>query len=284
MAGMNPDALFAALDLDGDGRLPRDQLTRAALEQGWHWREAPLFALLDLAAVREPLTAERFAALWRRLERDPRGPYGAVLEALPRPGAPRRAISGDVPAALLVIDPQRSFTEGAWMRSIGSRGAHEVAPIRRAFERCGTLLRAAWGQRSIAVTRCPFPPGSYGWDAAVADAIPPDAPYFIKPGNSALWPPTNGVAEWVAALLEAGIDTLQIAGCTLNSCVRVTAVALQQRFGRRGLQVVVGPDLTGARASNYAPSPEFGGRSSVETALEEMAAAGVRITAARGST
>ncbi len=36
-------------------------------------------------------------------------------------------------AALLIIDPLRSFTEGAWMQSIGDGAAKEVAPIVNAF-------------------------------------------------------------------------------------------------------------------------------------------------------
>jgi nicotinamidase-related amidase len=104
-----------------------------------------------------------------------------------------------------------------------------------------------------------------------------DQPYFIKPGNSVLWPPTNGFGDWVAGLLRRGRKTLVMGGCTLNSCVRVSAVETQQRFGPDGLQVVVDLGLSAARAGNYVRSALFGDRSSVESAVREMAEQGVRV-------
>ena len=68
-----------------------------------------------------------------------------------------------------------------------------------------------------------------------------------------------------------------IAGCTLNSCVRVSAVETQRLFGPRGLRVLGDLGLSGARVGNYRRSAEFGGHSSVETAVREMEAAGVRV-------
>ena len=43
-------------------------------------------------------------------------------------------------AALLVIDPQRSFTQGVWMQSIGDEAAVDVEPIAAAFKNCSRLL------------------------------------------------------------------------------------------------------------------------------------------------
>ena len=47
------------------------------------------------------------------------------------------------------------------------------------------------------------------------------------------------------------------------------------------MQVVVDLSLCGARTGNYARSEMFGGRSSVESAVREMMAAGVRVMARR---
>jgi hypothetical protein len=44
-------------------------------------------------------------------------------------------------AAILIIDPQKSFTQGAWMRSIGAGADIDVSPIRMAFENCTEVLR-----------------------------------------------------------------------------------------------------------------------------------------------
>lgn len=194
-----------------------------------------------------------------------------VTAALAAPGVRRSARA----AALLVIDPQRAFTEGVWMRSIGPGAAQDVAAIRLAFRNCGWLLRRCGAQLAVGVTRCPFPPESYVWGAEVAGAFPETQPYLIKPGNSALWPPTNGFVDWVAGLLRAGYHELVVAGCTLNSCVRVTALETQRTFGGRGLQVTVDLSLCGARVGNYAPSPLFGGACPVHAALRELHDAGV---------
>jgi len=184
-------------------------------------------------------------------------------------------------AAMLVIDPQRSFTRGAWMRSFGdgAQAERQVAPIRAAFEGCARLLRRARLGAEAMLTRCPFPPESYDWDDRVAELVDRTQLYFVKPGNSVLWPTTNGFREWVDLLLEQGRSTLVMGGCTLNSCLRVSSVEVQRELGPRGLQVVVDLSAAGARLESYAPSGRYGGLSSVESAVEEMIAAGVRVAA-----
>ena len=180
-------------------------------------------------------------------------------------------------AALLIIDPQRSFISGTWMQSIGTDGPRQVGPIKLAFEHGAKLLGEIDQDASVMFTRCPFPPTSYRWHDIVDVLLAPDQPYFVKPGNSVLWPPTNGFADWVRLLLKEGIETLVMGGCTLNSCVRVSAIENQHRFGKDGLQVIVDLSICGARLDNYVQSSVFGGRSSVEAAVTEMTANGVRI-------
>jgi len=199
--------------------------------------------------------------------------YRALLDGLeePRPGIS----PGD--AALLILDPQRSFTAGAWKLSVGADAESEVEPIRLAFEHCGALLDRGRTHIETMFTRCPFPPDSYDWDERIARVVDVSQLYFVKPGNSALWPPTNGFQEWLDDLVQRGKSTLVIGGCTLNSCVRVSAVESQQYAGFRGLQIVVDLHLCGARTSNYLRSPMFGGVSSVESAVREVIAAGVRV-------
>ena len=255
--------LFSHLDRDGDGLLSRDDLQGTALEERWGWRQAPALAVLDRLCLEGPLEEPAFDRVLGSLQRD--GPYGSVLLAAPPP-----PVEHDT--ALLIIDPQRSFTEGAWAHAVGLPG---VEPIRRAFERCATRVGEASGV-DLAFTRCPFPVDSYGWDRGMDKVLPPEQPYFVKPGNSALWPPTNGVAAWLAARQDQGATRLHIGGCTLNSCVRVTATEIRQQFPT--LRIWVELDLCGARAANHRPSPEFGGLSSVEAAIQEMEAAGVVVS------
>ncbi len=181
--------------------------------------------------------------------------------------------------AMLVIDPQRSFTRGSWAQSLGPDGAIEIQPIRLAFESCARLLRDHRPLPETMFSRCPFPPDSYDWDEPLRSLLPGDQCYFVKPGNSVLWPPTNGFERWASRLLDRGRTTLVMAGCTLNSCVRVSAIETQQLLGPRGLQVVVDLSLAGARLGNYLRSPQFGGRSSVQAAVHQIRDAGVTVTA-----
>jgi nicotinamidase-related amidase len=199
--------------------------------------------------------------------------YGAVLEQL---DWARPALwSGE--AALLIIDPQRSFSSGAWMRSIGQNAEHEVMPIRLAFNNCARLLRAFYQSVEVMFTRCPFPPASYDWDEGLDGIVAPAQLYFVKPGNSAMWPPSNGYRQWVEGLRKRGKKTLVMGGCTLNSCLRVSAIETQTCLQNEDLEVVVDLSLCGARTQNYLKSPLFNGMSSVESAIREMTASGVTV-------
>jgi hypothetical protein len=126
-------------------------------------------------------------------------------------------------------------------------------------------------------TRCPFPPGSYDWDDRLADIIDSRQIYFIKPGNSVLFPPSNGFRQWAARCIDHGIKTLVLGGCTLNSCVRVSSIEIRQLFRDNDLRVVVDLSICGARLRNYSPSPLYGGISAVASAVSQMAAAGVQV-------
>jgi len=201
------------------------------------------------------------------------GDYAAALERL---NVCRRGVRSDE-TALLIIDPQRSFTSGAWMWSMGPSGLLEVTPIRLAFENCAALLNAVYQRVEVMFTRCPFPPESYGWDERLEGIIDPGQLYFIKPGNNVLMPRSNGCREWMEGVIGSGIKTLVMGGCTLNSCVRVSAIETRNSFRYKGLDVVVDLSLCGARSSNYINSPQFGGMSSVEFAIREMTASGVGV-------
>lgn len=319
--------LFDILDLDQDGELSRSELFTAARTLRWHWREAPLFALLDWLTVSTPLTRDRFMEAFQKVAKDPMGPYGNVLRTVKGTrgfhpdGGPEsdifRTSERDEPyelsaagateylsanagvdvsesydrllssfdivplsrstAALLIIDPQRSFTEGVWMRSIGHRAAQDVAPIRLAFDRCAAVLRRLYGRLEIMFSRCPFPPESYGWYTPLEEILDRSQPYFIKPGNSILFPRTNGFREWIDRCIDEGKRSLVIGGCTLNSCVRVSSTETQALFPLNRLQVIVDVSLCGARGRNYRPSPEFGGDSAAASAVAQMTDAGVAV-------
>ncbi len=181
-------------------------------------------------------------------------------------------------AALLIIDPQRSFTRGVWMKSIGSKAELEIKPIQLAFEKCARFLNKNYRFIETMFTRCPFPPCSYDWDDAFTGIIDTKQLYFIKPGNSVLFPTTNGFREWVESFINDGKKILVIAGCTLNSCIRVSSIETQKYFKESKLQVVVDLSLSGARASSFLQSSIYGGLSAVESAVSEMIDAGVRVT------
>ena len=181
-------------------------------------------------------------------------------------------------AALLIIDPQRSFTKGVWMQSIGSKAELEVKPIQLAFEKCAQFLNQNHKFIETMFTRCPFPSCSYDWDDAFTGIIDTQQLYFIKPGNSVLFPTTNGFREWVERVIDDGRKILVIAGCTLNSCVRKSSIETQKYFKNRKLQIIVDLSLSGARTSRFIPSSLYGGLSAVESAIREMTGAGVQVT------
>lgn len=334
---MTADEFFDILDSDSDGVISRADLFDAALKLGWHWPEAPLYAVLDRLAVPGGISGSDFRAYMNIMARDPSGPYGEVLrraspfsqplspeETASRDDAPVEDTRAEDPesrsgedrfdalvrtlediaggavarryeafirkkcglsplklnpkeSALLIIDPQRSFTAGAWKRSIGANAVFEVKPLRQAFDNIASFLGAGGTRVEIMFTRCPFPPGSYGWDEGVESAISEPQPYFVKPGNSVMRPPTNGFREWVVNLLGRGKTTLVLGGCTLNSCIRVSAVEIARSFGASGLRVVVDAGLCAARTGNFSPSDLFGGASPAETAVDQMLDAGVEV-------
>ena len=327
---MLADELFELLDLNHDGGVSRSELHTAAEKLGWHWHEAPLFALLDLLTIQNPIPRKQFTAIVNQIEKDPMGPYGNVLlksphfseksppeiETLP-PRYPLEAVTttnskiireNDLIAAiektagkdiatgyqslinaletyrisidngaLLIIDPQRAFTEGVWMQSIGDGAAIDVEPLIIAFNNCADILNVYYGRMEIMFTRCPFPPGSYGWDDSLDGVISNRQHYFIKPGNSVLFPPLNGFKEWVERCIESGKNTLVLGGCTLNSCVRVSSIDTLTFFKDMDLEVVVDLGICGARLRNFSPSAMYGGMSAVSSALRQMAAAGIRV-------
>lgn len=178
---------------------------------------------------------------------------------------------------MLVLDPQRAFTRGVWMRSIGSGAEADVEPIGYAFGQCADSLIQNDGKMPVMFTRCPFPPESYPWDDQLAGIIDRNQLYFIKPGNSVLFPPTNGFKEWVLNCIEMNRQNLVIGGCTLNSCVRVSAIEAQRAFQNKNLQVIVDLQRCGARAQNFMPSPLFKGLSAVDSAVRQMSHAGVNV-------
>jgi hypothetical protein len=323
---MDEDNLFDELDFDGDGKLTREEVHHAAMRFGWQWQQASLFAFLDYMTIRAPLEREDFISCMVRINQDPDGPYGEVLQkgplfsnmrdcgtgevggkptnnsplqiaggiekiisgleydnadedfraALERLGSPSVRLFADE-AAVLLIDPQRSFTAGSWKHTLGPDGDREVMPIQAAFENCADLLRMLYRHTDVMFTRCPFPPGSYEWDERFEGIIDPDQLYFIKPGNSVLYPTTNGCREWVECMIGRGKKKLVMGGCTLNSCVRVSSLETLAAFRDKGLEVIVDLGLCGARASNYGNSPQFGGASAVEAAMKQMSGEGVKV-------
>jgi nicotinamidase-related amidase len=211
------------------------------------------------------------AALEKGLDLNAATSYQHLLDALDT-----CQISAD-DAALLVIDPQRSFTEGAWMQSIGDGAAVDVVPIAVAVKSCAHIIKYHYCRMEIMFTRCPFPPGSFDWDDRLTDIIDRRQLYFIKPGNSALFPRFNGFRQWAARCIEQGITTLVLGGCTLNSCVRVSSIEILQQFKSDNLRVVVDLSICGARLRNYIPSPLYGEVSAVASAVSQMTAAGVQV-------
>lgn len=330
--------LFTLLDLNKDGELSRSELHESAWRLGWHWNEAPIFAVFDLLTILNPVSKDNFIAYMTQIIEDPHGPFGKVLlnashflsstisqpiisstqnlddvhkENIKQQGVEsneetfnnlilllKQTANLDVAntyqnflkhmsigplkitadnAAVLIIDPQRAFTKGVWMQSIGFNAELEVKPIQLAFENCAQFLNENHRLVETMFTRCPFPPGSYDWDDAFTGIIDARQLYFIKPGNSVLFPSTNRFREWIEKIIKDGKRILVIGGCTLNSCVRESSIDTLKCFKNRNLQILVDLSLSGARTSNYMHSSTYAGLSAVESAIREMMDAGVKV-------
>jgi hypothetical protein len=338
---MGFNELFDKLDLDRDHKLSRQELYRAAMKLGWHWYEAPLFAVLDLLTLFGPISRQKFIFYLNQILEDPDGPYGRVLlnanynaffneiragskpmnscfcrydaevlkpkdfsflkndgekienelihilkqsagndiaedyERLLRTLDFKRVCLKDI--VLLIIDPQRSFTKGVWMKSIGSQAQEDIKAIESGFRNCAQLIRRYGNLIETMFSRCPFPPSSYDWDDHFKGIIDETHPYFIKPGNSIMFPPTNGYQPWIERVLDKGKNLLVIGGCTLNSCVRVSAIETRKFFKNKNLRVIADLSICGARIGNYRRTSMFGGLSSVESAIHEMIKSGVEV-------
>ena len=145
---------------------------------------------------------------------------------------------------LLLIDLQRAFVDGVWRANLPDE---EIEPIKKSFENCANLLGQS-GLRKIPIlmTRCPFEGEDFELHESLVSVVDKNQPYVIKPSTSVMH--ARGFRQWVETeLLQQGISTLVIGGCTTTSCVRVSSVKTQKTFGDRGLQVVVDLSLCGAR-------------------------------------
>jgi hypothetical protein len=149
--------------------------------------------------------------------------------------------------------------------------------VEAAFDNCADLLKALKHRTQIVFTRCPFPPDSFGWDKRFEGVIDPGQYYFIKPGNCVILPESNGFREWLENMIDSGMSSLVMGGCTLNSCVRISSLEVLSALRDTGLKVIVDLSLCGARASNYGNTKQFGGISGVEMAINQMKSEGVKV-------
>jgi len=144
----------------------------------------------------------------------------------------------------------------------------EVLPLHSAFDRVAALLPKLSTDVRLLVTQCLFPtvqdfalypPISDALDARGAGTVK----RVIKPGNSILH--AAGSTQWFDELAgpatanvdsEPGVPTVVLGGCTLTSCIRVSALDLYRHYFDKNtsqprLKICVDLNLCAARASNY---------------------------------
>jgi nicotinamidase-related amidase len=154
--------------------------------------------------------------------------------------------------ALILLDCQKSFISGQWMAAVN---VSEVEPIRSAFDKIAAFLPSLSDNVRILATQCPFSRVSdFDLYPPVNDALSGrDAvKRVIKPGNSVL--DASGAIHWLdSAIFDAGVRRVVVVGCTLTSCVRVSALDVHRRYAANvaEFQTCVDLNLCGARASNY---------------------------------
>ena len=150
--------------------------------------------------------------------------------------------------ALLLIDLQESFINGDWMQHVANM---DVQNIKRAFDNSVTVLKQIPPKVEVAMSQTIFyRKKDFNFYSPVNDIVQ-QRPYkiLLKPGNNIR--EADGADEWIENIIASDIKTLVIGGGTTNSCVRVSAVEVQRKFGPKGLNVTVDLSLCGARDSNY---------------------------------
>jgi len=142
----------------------------------------------------------------------------------------------------------------------------EVQPLHLAFDRVAALLPKLSTDVHVLVTQCLFPTAyDFALYPPVNDALAArdetTIKRVIKPGNSILQ--ARGAPQWFDEFVASsndGVPTVVFGGCTLTSCVRVSALDLCKRYtdklsklstSPRRLNVCVDLNLCAARASNY---------------------------------
>ena len=163
--------------------------------------------------------------------------------------------------ALILLDCQQSFIGGFWMAGVDPA---EVQPLRLAFDRVAALLPKLSTDVHLLVTQCLFPTAyDFALYTPINDALAArdkaTVKQVIKPGNSILQ--ARGATQWFdefAASSSDGVPTVVFGGCTLTSCVRVSALDLCERYSansdsssQQRLNICVDLNLCAARASNY---------------------------------
>lgn len=172
---------------------------------------------------------------------------------------------------VLLIDCQQAFIDGSWSRYFPDK---EIDPLKAAFERVGNFLRGPHPPL-VSATICPF------WREYDRRIFGPlrellmDVPTFEKPDNDVFEAP--GWDKWVREIIATkSVKRIVIGGCTLNSCVRVSAIQCAKRLKDTGVEICVDISLCGARASNYT-GKDYGGLSSVDSAIAQMKSVGVTV-------
>ena len=166
--------------------------------------------------------------------------------------------------ALLLIDFQRAFLDGAWAQRFGLADG-DLEPIVQAVQRTVDLFESPSSPiihgLPIMATRCFREPPQ--------EAEPPEAFKGVPALATAPWVPkptmdvtaTPEFRTWLQNMMDGvaleesqphvPVHTLVLGGCTTTSCVRVSSCAIARLFKPRGLRVVVDLSLCGARLPNY---------------------------------
>jgi len=189
--------------------------------------------------------------------------------------------------AMLVIDPQRAFVDGAWARHFG-----DVEPIIAAFDALAVHLASdELAGVALMTTRVPYAPPDDELYASLSPHLR-EAPQLLKPTTDVTANPRFN--EWLCGQINDGVGALLVCGCTTTSCVRVSSQRIKHAFP--SLRVVVDLALCGARSANHAKcasedaelvniyGPELcRGRSAVDLAAWQMEKAGVVVVDSAGS-
>ncbi|GAB1602748.1 uncharacterized protein LOC115232409 [Argonauta hians] len=154
--------------------------------------------------------------------------------------------------ALILIDLQKSFVSGSWMKCFGEE---DISNIKSSFDTCLSLLRYLPPDLPVLFTRVPFGREYDFQFYDEIDAIVAERKYkcIIKSDTNIM--EADGINNWMDMIMRNKISSVVIGGCVTTSCIRNSSCHLVKHYKNmnNAPNFIVDLNLCAARNQNYIP-------------------------------